>query len=190
MVVINLLPYEHKSEIRAARTNVVLLRYIMILITAAIVLGVLIGGAYVALNDSKATAQVKADENTARLSEYQQTRARADAYRSDLATAKTILDSNVSFSKLIYQIANTVPRGVVLDDLALDPASFGSSVTMNASAKTFNDASKLRDAFSANGQVFSNVQVQTIRSSETGSSGNPYPVKVVLSVVINKGAIQ
>lgn len=187
---INLLPYEYKDEIRAARTNVVLVRYITILLLAALVLGGLVVGAYAALNDTKAHAEVKAAENTTRLTQFQETKFRADGFRSDLATAKTILDSNISFSKLIYEIADTVPTGVVLDDLTLDPAAFGSSVTMNASAKTFNDASRLRDAFIANNQVFSNVQVQTIRSSDTSSAGGAYPVKVVLSVVINKGAIQ
>lgn len=187
---INLLPYEHKEEIMAARTNVVLVRYITILILAAIVLGGLIVGAYFALNGTKESAELKASENTSRLAAYQQTKLRADTFRSDLTTAKTILDSNVSFSKLIYEIADTVPAGVVLDDLTLDPATFGSSVTMNASAKTFNDASKLRDSFRANNQVFSNVQVQTIKSSGAAATDKNYPVKVVLSVVINKGAIQ
>lgn len=187
---INLLPYEYKDEIRAARTNVILVRYIAILVLAAIVLGGLVFGAYLALNGTKASAELKAAENTARLSQFQQTKVRADSFRADLATAKTILDNNVSFSKLIYEIADTVPRGVVLDDLTLDPNTFGSSVSVNASAKTFNDASKLRDAFIANNQVFSNVQIQTIRSSETNAAGDAYPVKIVMSVVINKGAIQ
>lgn len=184
---INLLPYEHKQEIRAGRTNVLLIRYILILIAAAIVLSGLTIGTYLTLNSTKANAEIKVAENQTRVNEYQSIKTQADSFRADLATAKSILDSNVSFSKLIYKIAETVPRNVILSDLALDPKSFGSSLTMTASAKTFNDATKLKDSFIKNDQIFSNVQLQTIRSETTDDA---YPVKVNISVVINKGALQ
>jgi Tfp pilus assembly protein PilN len=187
---INLLPYEHKNEIRAGRTNVLLVRYIAILVCAAIVLGGLLVGSYIVLNSTKAIAEVKVKENEERMSAFQATRTQSDSFRSDLATAKTILDGNISFSRLIYKIAATVPSGVVLDNLTLDPQTFGSSVDLTASAKSFDDATKLRDAFSRNDQVFSDVTLQTIRNPESAASSDAYPVKVTLSVVINKGALQ
>lgn len=187
---INLLPPAHKEEIRAGRTNVLLLRYILILLCAAVVLGGLLVGAFVVLNNTKSIAEVKVGENVERMSAFQTTRVQSESFRSDLATAKTILDGKISFSKLIYKIAAIVPPGVVLDNLTLDPQTFGSSVDLTASAKSFDDATKLRDAFSNNEQVFSNVTLQTIRNPENVTSGDPYPVKVTLSVVINKGALQ
>lgn len=186
---INLLPYEHKADIRAGRTNVILVRYISILVVAAIILGGLVVGSYIVLNSTKANAQQKEAENTARLTEFQQIQTDANAFRTDLATAKTVLDSSVSFSKLIYAIADTIPSGVILEDLSLNPSSFASSVTLNASAKTFSDGTKLRDQLAARSQLFTSVQLQSIRSTE-GASKDSYPVKVVLSVVINKGAAQ
>lgn len=187
---INLLPGEYKQEIRAARTNVILVRYIAILICAALVLGGLVAGSYMALNGTKSTAEAKVAENQQRVLAYQDIKNRSDAFRSELSTAKTILDSTISFSKLIYKIADIVPRNVILDDLTLDPNTFGSSVTMTANAKTFNDATKLRDAFIKNDQVFSDVRLQSIKSSETSADSAAYPVKVSLSVIINRGALQ
>ena len=186
---INLLPYEYKDEIRAARTNVILVRYIAILLLAAGVLGALVVGSYITLNGTKANAEEKEAQNTARLAQYQDIRNRSDAFRTDLATAKSILDSSISYSKLIYGIANAIPRGVVLDDLDLDPSTLGTSMTLNASAKTVADATKLRDALAANSQVFTGVQLQSLRSSGS-STGDAYPVKVTMSVVINKGIAQ
>lgn len=186
---INLLPDNHKSEIRAARTNVILVRYIAILAGAAVLLGGLVGGSYIAISTTKANAEEKEAANNARLAEYQDIRNRADSFRSDLATAKSIYDNSVSFSKLIYKIADTIPRGVVLDNLTLDPATLGSAVTLNASAKTVSDATRLQDSLTANSQVFSNVELQSLRSSG-GDSEDQYPVKVTVSVVINKGAAQ
>jgi hypothetical protein len=184
---INLLPYEYKQEIRAGRTNVLLVRYIMILIAGAIVLSGLTVGTYFTLNSTKQNAEIKVAENQSRVNEYQSVKIQADSFRADLATAKNILDNNVSFSKLIYKIAETVPRNVILSDLALDPKTFGSSLTMTASAKTFSDATKLKDSFIKNDQIFSNVQLQTIRSESTEDT---YPVKVNISVVINRGALR
>ncbi|MES2876518.1 MAG: PilN domain-containing protein [Patescibacteria group bacterium] len=188
---INLLPYENKAEIRAGRMNILLVRYIAILVCAGLVLGGLVVGSYVVLNNTRSSAQVKVVENQQRVSAYQTTKSQADSFRTDLTTAKTILDSSVSFSKLIYKIAAIVPSGVILDGLTLDPQTFGSSVNLTASAKSFDDASKLRDAFIKNDQIFTNVQLQSIRSSDSGeSTTEAYPVKVSLTVVINKGATQ
>ncbi len=187
---INLLPTEYKQEIRAGRGNVILVRYIMILITAVIVLSGLLIGAYIVLNNTRSIAEAKVAENEQRTVAYQPVRTQADAFRGDLTTAQMILANDVSFTELIYEIAAIVPPNVVLDDLSLDPKNFGSNATMNASAKTFEDAAKLKDAFIRSNQIFSNVQLQTIRDSETGASTTKYPVKVNLSVVINKGALQ
>jgi Tfp pilus assembly protein PilN len=187
MVMINLLPYTHKQQIRAGRTNVILVRYIAILIMAAAVLSALTGATYFTLNTTKADAETKVADNQTRVAEYQTIKLEADSFRADLATAKTILDTNVSYSRLIYKIANTIPGNVILGDLALDPQTLGTDMTMAASAKTFEDAGKLKDALIRNDEVFSNVKLLSIRSE---GSSDGYPVKVSLSVVINKGALQ
>jgi len=187
---INLLPYEHKNEIRAARTNVILVRYIAILIVAAIVLGGLVVGAYVVMNGTKVIAEQKVSENQVRVAAYQSIKTEADAFRADLATAKTILDSSISFSTLIYQIAATIPPNVVIDDLPLDPSTFGSNMTIKASAKSFDDVTKLQNALERNNQVFSDVQLQNIKKDSASGNSDNYPVKATLTVVVNKGALQ
>lgn len=187
---INLLPYGHKKEIRAARVNVILVRYIAILGFAVLVLAGLVAGVFFTLSSARTVAEDKVAENQQRMAEYQPIKQEADAFRSDLSTAKSVLDSSVSFSKLIYKIADTIPPNVILSDLPLDPANFGTSMTLQAGAKSFGDAAKLRDAFRQNGQVFSNVQIQNIRSDGAGGAGDSYPVKVTLSVIINKEALR
>lgn len=187
---INLLPEEQKAEIRAGRTNVLLLRYIFITFSAVIVLAGLLIGSYVVLDSAKQAAEQKVAENQSRMSAYNDVKAQADAFRTDLATAKSVLDNDVSFTKLIYEIADTVPPNVILNDLDLDPATFGSPVTMNADARSFADAGKLKDAFVKNSQIFSNVRLQSLSSDAGSSSNGGYPVKVTLSLIINKGALK
>ena len=187
---INLLPDTHKSEIRAARMNVLLIRYIAILSVAMIVLSGIITAAYVVLETRKASAQSLLDTNNARAQQYSSIRTEADLLRTSLSNAKSILDQKVSYSKLIYEIAGSLPEGVVLDTLDLDSASFGSSMTVNASAKTFESASKVQNQLAANSVVFSDVKLLSLESGATDGSSGQYPIKVSVSVVINKVALQ
>lgn len=188
---INLLSDEHKAEIRAARTNVLLVRYISLLMAAALVLSGLVAGSWVVLNGVRDSAQTAVNANTQRASQYQATQQQADSFRSDLATAKSILDQKTSFTKLIYRFANVIPPNVVLDSLALDPKTFGTKMTISASAKTFDDASKLKEAFASNQDVFSAVSLLSIQSENgTDGVGSEYPVKVTVSLVVNKGAVR
>lgn len=189
---INLLPDTHKQEIRAGRTNVLLVRYIAIMGSAVVVLSGLLGGAFVVLSATNQNALNKVEQNKQRMASYDSVKLQADAFRSDLTTAKVVLEKQVSYSSLIYRIASIVPKNVVLDSLVLDPKSFGSKVTMDASAKSFEDATKLKEAFLRSDEIFSNVQYQALRQSEDTSSdsGSKYPIKVNLNVVINKGALK
>lgn len=183
---INLLPNTSKAEIRAARANVLLVRYIMISLSAVGVLAGLIAGSYVVLNSARDSAQQKVNDNQANVSGYETTKQQADSFRSSLATAKSVLNQNISFIKLIYAISDAIPPNVILDSLTLDPATFGTKTLITASAKTFDDASKLKESFASKQSLFSSVQLQSIQSGD--SSGVGYPVKVSLNVVINKGA--
>jgi Tfp pilus assembly protein PilN len=187
---INLLPAARKADIRAARINVILMRYIVIMIVAIIILAGLIIAAFIVLDTTRDSAETKVAQNQERVTNYGTVKAEADAFRSDLATAKSILDGNANFTKLIYRIASIVPPNVILDSLALDPKTFGTQTSLNAEAKTYNDATKLKNAMLQNSDIFSNVQLQTVTTEESGSSGNSYPVKITLSVTINKSALR
>ena len=187
---INLLPDSHKSEIRAARTNVLLVRYIAILSAAIIVLAGIVVGAYTVLDAKEELAQSLTEINNAKTAPYESTRQEADALRTSLSDAKAILDQKVSYSKLIYEIADSIPKGVVLDTLDLDSSSFGSGMTINASAKTFESASQLKDKLADNSEVFSDVKLLSLDSAGVGSSTSEYPIRVSVSVVINKAALQ
>lgn len=185
---INLLPDDHKQQIRAGRTNVLLVRYIAMLSTAIIVLGGLVVGAYLVLNVTRESAQAKVDDNDRQVADYIAIRNEAEQFRSDLATAKTILDNEIAYSKLIYRIADALPSGTALDSLELDSAKLGSNATMSASAIDYAAAVKLKEAFIEDENLFTNVSFETI-SNQSDSGGDRYPIKVSLSVTIRKEAL-
>lgn len=187
---INLLPDSHKSEIRAARMNVLLIRYIAIFGAAMMVLGGIIVTAYIVLDARKALVETLGEANNAKMAPYTPIRTEADSIRASIADAKTILDQKVHYSKLIYEIADSMPKGVVLESLELDPTTFGTAMTITAAAKNLESASTVKDKFAGNSEVFSDVKLLSLESGASTGTGGDYPVKVSVSVIINKAALQ
>jgi len=188
--VINLLPDSHKSEIRAARANVLLVRYIAILAAAIAVLSGIIAAAYVVLDEKETLAESLVEAHNAKMAPYEATRTEAEALRASLSDAKAILDQKVSYTKLVYEIADSLPQGVVLDTLELDSSLLGSPMTINARAKTFESASQLKDKFASKSAIFSDVKLLSLESGSTNVSNDEYSIQVSVSVVINKVALQ
>lgn len=188
---INLLPYDYKKEIRAGRANTILMRYISILSIGVVILGGIFGGAYVVIYGAHQNALATVEANQAQEAEFAAVRERANSFRSDLATAKTILDKQVIYSKIIYDIADAVPSGIVLDSVELSPETLGSSVTLSASARTNSDAIKLKDEFTKQASLFTDVKLISISggtSDMADGGGGAYPVKVSISVTLQKGS--
>lgn len=183
---INLLPPEEKHNLRAARSNTRLLNYNFALLVA---LAAMIGAfvvAYFYLTISQDTAKNSIAENRAKASTYSAVRQEAEEFRKNLATAKQILGNQVNYSSLILEISRSVPPNVVLSSIQLDAAAFGKPTSMTAQAKSVSDALELKERFTANKDIFSDVNIQNITTAE-GQPG--YPYTVTLNLTINKAAI-
>ena len=142
---INLMPDIDKKEIRAARVNVILARYIMIILMAFVFLLLLLAGSYVVLTQTKDSATRLMDANSSKAAVYSATKAQVDSLSASLTQTKTILNQEVLYSNVLMNIGQQMPTGTVLDKITLNSASFtGTPVTLKAYAKTTNDAVALR----------------------------------------------
>jgi len=181
---INLMPDDSKKEIRAARTNVILSRYIIIVIFAIVFLGLVNGGAYYILDGVKKSAETAIASNSSNDTSYGSVQAEVDTLKQSLTGAQVILDQEVRYSKVLTTISSLVPSGVILDSISLSQAKFDTPVTLQAYAKTTADANALQTAFAAS-PSFANVKIQSI-SSQSSVSG--YPVSATLNLTILKAA--
>lgn len=184
---INLLPDQNKKDLQAGRTNLLLVRYNILMLGTLAFTIVAIAVLYFYLTTAKAAATQAIANNKAKAGEYAQVEADAAKFRANLATAKEILDKEVVYTSMILKFSKLVPSGVVFDTLALDPKSFGTATVLTAHCKTADDATKLKEAFQ-NSEIFSDVHFQSLTVSEGDASG--YPYTVALSVIINKAAIE
>ena len=190
---INLLPTQTKRQLRAARANVLLLRYTIL--SAATVGFLAIGtlSIYFVMGNIKTSAESTTTDNQSQISNFNSVQTEANEFRANLNTAKTILDKEVIYSQAILDIAQVIPEGVIIDSLSLDSASFGSPMAINAKAKSYDRAIALKDTLEKS-EIFSNVHFTTVSSSTSGgssgegsnSSANDYPYTVNLTATLNK----
>lgn len=185
---INLLSDERKDEIRAARVNVILIRYITIVIVAiAFLLGSLVLS-YTILEFTRQSAEQQIAANDIKSDIYRETRAQVETLGQSLQTAKTIFDSEIPYSEVLTGIGGLMPPGTIMDTLTLTSASFaGTPMSLKVYAKTSSDALALQGRFQSS-PLFSGVSFQTIEESDTTIDG--YPVSVTMSFTLNKAGVQ
>ncbi|HKX72510.1 MAG TPA: PilN domain-containing protein [Candidatus Saccharimonadales bacterium] len=163
---INLLAPEMKRQIRAARTNVVLYRYCMLILFTAILLGGVFTVGFLAdMNDRKFAENLKL-ESEASAQPYAKTKAAAESFAKDLTAARTILSSNSSFSKLILDIAAAVPGGVILNNLTLSTTGKADApIDISGRAQSYDAAVALKNSLDAS-PVFEKVNIVNVSQAE------------------------
>lgn len=178
---INLLPPEERRQLRAARTNTLLLRYNVALIGVLLFVGASLGVVSFYLKSAQTQAQSIEADNNAKAGSYSQVTAEAQAFRASLTNAKQILDQEVTYSKAILAIAHQLPTGVVMDTLSLDATTFGKPTNFTLRAVSQDAAVAAKKSF-ASSPYFSDVQFVNLSHATSGQ----YPVTAVLSLVISK----
>jgi Tfp pilus assembly protein PilN len=180
---INLLPDDIKQQIRAARTNTYLIKYIFFLIISVVFLGLACSTSYLFLSTSKTSAEQTIAIDQTKSNSYSSVISQANAISTSLSTANSILDQQISYSDIIMGIAAALPNGVVLDALSLSDSTLGAPIVMTAHARTTDAATALKANFQKS-PLFSNYSLQSL-SSSTGSIPG-YPIGITISITINK----
>lgn len=184
---INLLPDQRKTEIKAARVNVLLVRYTSLLVLGlAFIFGVLYVS-YLVLASTNQSALAIIESNDVKADVYKPTKDQVDALSASLTQTKVILDQEVLYSRVLVKLAQEMPAGTVLETLTLNESSFnGSPLTARVFAKTTEQAVALQEKF-RNSSLFSNVSFQSIEQNN-GVEG--YPVSISISFTLNRMAVQ
>lgn len=178
---INLLPENTKREIRAARANVVLLRYNILTLIAVGMLVLICVLFYAILHNSQSNAVSTNSDNNAIVASYDDTRKQADEYRKNLTIARQILSNGANYTDVVFAITKLLPDGVILDGISVSSDTFGQQTSFTAQAKSYAKAMELKQNFQSS-TVFSNVYFQNL----TDNSAGEYPIAVTLSAKLNE----
>jgi len=191
--VINLLPPDAKAEMRAGIFNTMLRRLVVLFVTVILLMtAVFAGGLYITLH-VKQIAETEKQQELDAAAKYTKTKVAADAFASNLAAAKTILSNQISYTSLVIELTNALPKGTSLTALNLDSTSFGKPFTMSAEAVSYDAALQLKTAL-ANKMItplpgkppvhlMTNVNIMDLNSKDAPDS-NGYTLTLTLSGVL------
>lgn len=180
---INMLSPNDKRELLASRTNSLLLRYIIFFSIFVLLLVLELVAVYFMLNASKLSSEATIRENEQLALSQSSVQKEADQFRSDLATAKIILDRQTPYTSILKTISDLVPNGVVMNSISIDPSTFGTPIDVSLSAKNYEDAIIFRRNLSQS-EKFSNVSFKDINYDPKEET--PYKYTSIFSVTFKK----
>lgn len=183
---INLMPTESKRQLKAARTNTLLLRYTIVIVVAAIFAYVVLGGSYFLLTQTKNSQQQLIAANDTKAQAFNDTRQEIDGLSVTLTGARTELDQQILYSKLLTNLGASLPAGTVIEKVSFDAQSFSSPMTLKVFATTNDAAVTLRQQLSTSA-YFTKVNLDSI--SETGGVDG-YPISATLTLTLNRTIAQ
>lgn len=183
---INLLSPSDKKELRAARRNTVWSRYTFLVLALLVTVNIILGITIFYIQSQARMYQEKTAANQAVSDQqYSDTKLKAESFRKDLVTAKTILDGETNYSKVIVDIARTIPAGCVMTSLSLSNSSFDTPQSLSFNCKTESGILNLKTSLEKNTGTFDKVNIIST-SINPATEGTPYPVSINMSLVLKK----
>ncbi len=179
---INLLPVIHKQEINAGRVNVLLKRYVWLLLMLFAVLGVFIAFTYLVLQGIKTSAEHDIAANDEKSVASMPTRIRANNFQANLTTAKSIFAKQTNYTSVILEISSRLPAGVILENISLDAKTFGTPMELRAKAKSNELANTLKESLESS-DIFSDVKFKSLTNV---SDSRGYNTNVAMQVTLKK----
>lgn len=192
---INLLKPEAFLELKAARTNVRLRRYVLLTLSTLGVIGGIYAFSFYTADATIRSATANAAAAEQDLKSYEDIKNTAKSYQANLAVAKKILGSQVTFSTFLTDLASTLPSSTVLTQLSLSTKSIGndgsgkpSTTELVARAKSYADVLALKTSLEKKTSLFSQVRIASTTMDSAATSqdalAKTYPYMVTFSVVI------
>ena len=181
---INLLGPEDKKQLRAARSNVVLLRYYFLAFLLIAGSGAILGFGFYIAEMQKNSAQaslVQAEDDT---QDYEKVKRQSEEFSKNLSVAKQILAAEVVYSKMITDIASTIPPGTILTSLSLTPETINKKMELSFKTKNYNEGIQLKTTLE-NSDLFSDVSITSITSKDESTGDSTYPTNVNISAMLH-----
>ena len=173
---INLLSPSDRRQLAAARSNTLILRYILLLSVVIAIMALEMLSVYLLLNNDMRNSQALIDDNNTKAQKYASIAKQADTFRTNLAISKYILSKQIPYTSLIFAIADSLPNSgtsyAILDgNINITPVNFGTPVTLTIQTNTPDTAIQVKTSLQQvkyNGKnIFSAVSFESIANPAT-----------------------
>jgi len=196
MAVINLIDPARKRDIAAARANVRLLQYCVMIVSLAGLITLIYGAGFWLIHQDEQTVRQRLDEQSSQSAQYVEVEREAEAFRKNLTIAKRILGVETTYSTFLTTLGGDMPDGAVLTNLTIgkQPAVKGraaNAMTLQARAIDYATVLSLKSKLEES-SLFEDVNIlsTTRPDSIAGLSGleAKYPYQATLNVKVSSGA--
>lgn len=167
---INLLPPQNVISIKYGRTNAVLRRWLLGIVTAIVGLILIIASGWFYIDRQSGSLKDNLADSTANLKSQNLEQVQKDAAEisADIKVINQVLRKELRFSALIQEIGKVMPDGTVLGSLSLSKVA--GAIDLSASAKSYGSAAQIAVNLNdpANG-IFSKVDIVSISCDSGGA---------------------
>lgn len=166
---INLLPPQKLANIRIARSNTVLRRYIeLMLLSLAVIITAIVVANYF-MNVQQANVQKIIDEDQKSLTKLAPVQKEAAQLSDTVNTIASLLSRDVRFSTLLEQIGGLMPKGAVLTGIQYSTDDLTAPLVISAQVEDEQTAAVLLNNINAS-DLFASAEIQSINSVEEDSA--------------------
>lgn len=163
---INLLPPQKLANIRIARANTTLRRYIELLLLALLVVVAAIIAAHYLLRAQQANVESVAEANKATIAELEPVQKQAEQLSETINTIATISSRDVQFSEMLVKIGGLMPGGAVLTGLQVSVDDFSSPLVITAEVDNEAKGAILLNNIKSS-DIFKDAELKSITKIET-----------------------
>lgn len=179
---INLLPNETQKQLRAARSNVKLINYILFSILAVIFLTIACFVTYLYLNNIDTTFKEANEVANQPTGQYALIKNQIDNTNTTITSSKNALNQQISYSNIITSIGSSLPEGVILDALSLNnESSFNNPIILRFKSTSADKKTAIEESLKKL-PIFSTFTISTTENSNDQS----YPIIFSANVTMNK----
>lgn len=186
---INLLPPNRVLNMKIARSNTILRRYIELLIISMLVLAAAVAASYYFLdsrrNDVKSALQ--ADSKT--IAELKKTQDQAQGLSVTINTVAKLLSQNIKFSEVLTKIGSVMPSGASLTNVQFEADELNSPLIVTVDMVNEERGAVLRNNL-ANSDLFQDAKIKSILAIEDPEEGYPYGYTAVLEVYFKEAEVK
>lgn len=168
---INLLPPKRLLNIKIARSNTVLRRYVELILIGMVIVGAAVIAAYYFLNTQQSNVKNTLTTNQEKLSELSKVQKEAEELSATVNTISGLLSRNVKFSEMLTRIGGTMPDGAVLTGLQFSIENTNAPLTISAEVENEERAAVLRNNLLTSG-LFKTVNIKSINLIKQAESSN------------------
>lgn len=180
---INLMPPERVSEIRSARSNTVLRRWLVMAVGSIVILILLLfaGWLYIDQQSKDLAHNVQFSKSQLQAQDLDKVQKDAAEITGDVKVINQVLSQEIRFSDLLQAMGKVMPSGTVLDSLSL--GKIDGAIDLSAGAVDYKSAAQiaLNLSDSKNG-LFSKVDIVNITC---GSSNDSYKCKATFKALFD-----